>query len=185
MKEKKVHFLVDLVSVFYYLAVFTLLLVFFVTDFDLVPVFLISIMALSAIPDAVEYIVFKQYRNIKKIGHIIWSVSVLIACIVMFTMVETIDISTICIIWGVVDIARGLDELYTIFFDGKFQVHEIPDLILAIADVILGIILIIKLDDGLNVHLIAATISILVFAVRQIINVINYLRWSNIDEKIT
>ena len=95
---------------------------------------------------------------------------------VLYCLLESIDISTVCIIWGAVDICRGINDLYTVFFDGKFEKHEIPDFILAIVDIVLGVILIIKLDDGLNVHLIAATVSVFVFAGRQIFNLIALLK---------
>lgn len=44
-------------------------------------------------------------------------------------------------------------------------------MIIAFIDIILGVILIIKLDDGLNVHLVAATATLFVFAIRLIIEV--------------
>ena len=174
MNSPKKKLIVGSIGICYYLAIATALLVFFVDhldNYDLPAYFLITIMLLSAIPDVVMYTVMKGYKNPKKIGHIIWAGLTITTCIVLYSINE-IDISIICIAWGIIDILRGLDELYTVFFDGKFEKHEIPDLIIACVDIVLGIILIIKLDDGLNVHLLAATATLFVFAIRLIIELI-------------
>ena len=179
MKEHKWHLIVSVIGLVYYTFVATILLAFFIAQYDLTALFLTIIMLLSAIPDFVVYILFKQYKNLKKIGHIIWSTSVIIICTVLFFLKDDIDISIVCIIWGSVDIVRGLDELYTIFFDGKFEKKEIPFLVLSVIDVVLGIILIIKMEDGLTVHLIAATVSVFVYAIRQVFSIVSHSKEIN------
>lgn len=174
MNSPKKKLIVGSIGICYYLAVAIVLLVFFIDhldNYDIPAYFLITVMLLSAIPDVVMYTVMKGYKNPKKIGHIIWAGLTITTCIVLYSINE-IDISIICIAWGIIDILRGLDELYTVFFDGKFEKREIPDLIIACVDIVLGVILIIKLDDGLNVHLLAATATLFVFAIRLIIELI-------------
>lgn len=185
MNSRRKRLIVGSIGIAYYLAVATILLISFILhfeDYEYFGYFLISVMLLSAIPDVFIYIVLKGYKNPRKLGHIIWAGLTITTCIILYSIQE-LDISIICIAWGIIDILRGLDELYTVFFDGKFEKREIPDMIIAFIDIILGVILIIKLDDGLNVHLIAATATLFVFAVRLIIEVPLGLIREKKDEK--
>ena len=182
MQSHKAKLTFSYINFFYYVAVAVLLLVFFLMEFDLTTNFLIAVIILTGIPSIVQYILFKQYKSIKRIGNIVWSSLLILTCIVLLCIPD-LSISTVCIVWGVFDIVRGLNEVYIIFFDGKFEAHEIPFFILALMDIVLGIILIIKLGDGLNVHLIAATISVFVNAIYRLIEVIALTKRISINGK--
>ena len=171
MNNKRYHLIINLVGILYYLAVALVLLIFFLSNSTVIDEkFLLILMTLTAIPTLARYFLLRQFNHYMYLGHIIWSVSFLIACLILF-LVPNNTIATVCIIWGAFDIVKGLDELFVIFSDRKFILKEIPNAILAIMDVVLGIILIIKVENGLNVHLLAATISVFVYMIEDIVRI--------------
>lgn len=72
----------------------------------------------------------------------------------------------LCILWGVLDIVRGIAEIIFSIPNIKRTKLELIDIAVALAEIVLGILLCIHLYDGLHVHILVFGISLMLLSLK-------------------
>ena len=95
---------------------------------------------------------------------------------------ESIDLATVCLIFGIMDVSSGALEITTnaaIFKKSIKSPTNFTEYAISTADIIFGIILIIKLEEGLLVHVLYLA---LVFIVNGIVALIESIKDFKLNE---
>lgn len=83
----------------------------------------------------------------------------------IISVASEIDLKICCLLFGIMDAASGLTEILTNYFilkrTGKTLLN-ITDYIVSVADIVFGIILIIKLENGLLIHVLYLSIVFII-----------------------
>ena len=75
----------------------------------------------------------------------------------------------ICMVWGCLDICRGLTEIVSIAPTLKHHKSEIIEILISTGDIVVGVLLCIHLVHGLKLHLTYLAIAFLITAVKYIV----------------
>lgn len=93
-------------------------------------------------------------------------------------IVKTIDLPTVCLVFGIMDAASGLIEILTNSLILKMSIKtptNCAEYLISTADIVFGIILIIKLQNGLLIHILyLATIFIVNGLIALIETIVKY-----------
>lgn len=136
------------------------------------------IILFSSIPSILIYFLGGRYKNPYKIPYNFFALYGIIAGLV-FIFKEDISMTTMCVMWGVYDIVRSLYEIFDASREFKENKLEIVEIICAVAELVFGIILCIKLDDGIYIHLIVMGISLILVGVKHLLDFIKETNQKN------
>lgn len=121
------------------------------------------------------YLFSKSYKQGSKLYILIISGSLLIFGVV--SMLASLPITSICLIWGIGDALTGVFGGIRSSIALKKEKIQIVDLIISIGFVVFGIILAIKLQEGIKGHLIFCSIAYLVDAIIMLIEFIKTYKY--------
>ena len=74
----------------------------------------------------------------------------------------------ICMIWGCIDICRGLTEIVVVAPHVKKQKAELIEIALSLGDIVIGILLCIHMLGGIKLHLIYLSIAFFIGAAKNV-----------------
>ena len=140
-----------------------------ITDKD--NVFIGTILLLTGIPSLSLFIVLKGHKHFSKFFYLLSGITAIILGLI-FILCPEIHPDHMFIIMGVFDIARGLYESLEAGLEIRKNKLELIEFIPAIGDIVFGILLIIKLENGYYNHLIFAATALLVVAIKYILDLI-------------
>lgn len=69
------------------------------------------------------------------------------------------EMETLCFGWGIMEIALGAVEIQTSLFEVKEDKFQIVEIAIALGNIVFGVLLCVRLSNGLNGHLIFMGIS--------------------------
>ena len=81
---------------------------------------------------------------------------------------NSFDINHICILWGALDICRGLTEIYHSAPHVKHEKYELVDIAVSLGDIVIGALLIAHQAHGLKLHLIYFGIAFVIMGLRHL-----------------
>lgn len=108
------------------------------------------------------YFLNQGYKN-KRCSYLL-VLGILGAIIGILFLTTNISFRAVCLLWGILDIARGASEILFTIPLIKNKKIEIYDIAISIMDIIFGILLCVKLADGLHIHIIILGISFILSA---------------------
>ena len=112
---------------------------------------------------------YKYTRNISNIT------SFLMICLGVVFLIGNRDIEMLCFGWGVMEIAIGLIEVYIDILEVKETKIAWLEMIVNIGTIIFGVLLCLKLSDGLTGHIIFLGISLIFLGIIAIVKFISFL----------
>ena len=121
------------------------------------------------------YFLNKGYKNPRNIT-IITSIIMIALGIIFFASKKEVEM--LCFGWGVVEIVLGLIEVYIDILEIREDKIAILEMVINTATIVFGVLLCIKLSDGLSVHLIFLGISLILLAVIALLKLIRRLKAS-------
>lgn len=119
------------------------------------------LMLLSSVPHFLIYFI-----NGKLSYLVIGIVGIVFGTLCLTT--EQFNPEQICMVWGCLDICRGLTEIVNIAPTLKHHKTEIVEILISTGDIVVGILLCIHLVHGLKLHLTYLSIAFLITAVKYI-----------------
>lgn len=125
-------------------------------------VLLSTLIILSSVPHILIYIANRAKTSYLIIGLVGTAFGILFLCTDLF------DADEICMIWGVIDICRGLTEIVNIAPTVRKHKIELIEIAISLGDIIVGTLLCIHLTHGTKLHLIYLGIAFLITAVKNI-----------------
>lgn len=152
--DKKKIILITFLLIFYFLTGLAAILL---SSLKLEPsrLFICSFILAGFVPHFAGFISAKKQTFAKVIFAVLFVSGLIIGFLCLFD--KNIDVSTICLIFGILDICRGFAEILIEFYK-NFPVINKPLSLLEIAvstgDIIFGILLIINRINGIYPHLI-------------------------------
>lgn len=95
----------------------------------------------------------RDYLKGSKI-HLTILLSLLTVLSIIFLLAKT-DINTICAVWAIVDLVLCFFNItvYVIEMKIHFQIDELVELLIQVANIVIDILLLIELEEGLTLHL--------------------------------
>ena len=124
---------------------------------------------LSSIVHILLYIVKQGYKYKEK-GFFLVIGLIGLALGIIFLVNKKADIYTICLYWGLLDIVRGSLEIKDIIPELKNNKLEIVELVISIGDIVLGILLCLRQESGLQVHVIYIGASFILTCIKLIVD---------------
>jgi len=128
-----------------------------------------TIVLITSIIHVLLYFIEGGYKNNEKSFYLVLGI-VGVALGIVILANATLTITQICFYWGILEIIRGALETKQSILDLKFNKLEVVSLLIAIGNIVLGILLCIKLDHGLTAHLIYLGISFIFAAVKFVLD---------------
>ena len=164
--EKKKLFvnIIYSISVVFYVVIGAGVLTIASYDFTEKTVLLSVLILLSSIPHILLYLINKNnsYLIIGLVG---------LAFSILFLTVRETDLFTadhICMIWGVIDICRGLTEIINVLPKVKKHKIELIEIGVSLGDIVIGTLLCIHLTHGTRLHLIYLAIAVFIIAAKTV-----------------
>lgn len=153
------------------------LVVFSILDY---PVQEVNLGILFILTAAFHYIEFEKHIKIPAARYIYAALAV-IGVVLGFVSIfyEPLELWTVCLIFGIMDTASGLIEIFTnaVILDKTFKNPiSFVEFAISIADIFFGIILIIKLEAGLLVHILYIAAVFFINGIIAIIELIHHKR---------
>ena len=165
MAIKKEKLLVNIVysfAVIFYVAIGIFAIVISPQRFESQKFILALLILLSSVPHILIYII-----NRTKVSYLVIGL-VGIAFGSFFLATDVFDANQICMIWGVIDICRGLTEIINVAPTIRKNKKEIIEIVISTGDIVVGVLLILHRADGLQLHLIYLGIAFLVTAAKLV-----------------
>ena len=125
-----------------------------------------TLIILSSIP---HFLIFLTDRS--RISYLIIGF-VGVAFGILFLTTEIFSDDQICMIWGVIDICRGLTEIVSIAPHIKHNKIELIEIAISLGDIVIGVLLCIHMSEGLKLHLTYLGIAFLISAVKDAVQYI-------------
>lgn len=126
---------------------------------------------LSSVVHILLYFIQEGYKNKDKMFYLILGLIGLSLGIV-FLCNRTATIDEICFYWGILDIIRGSEELAHAIPDIKNNKLEIVEVVIALGDIVLGILLCVKGEAGITAHLVYLGVAFLLTAIKFVVDII-------------
>jgi len=130
--------------------------------------FLGLIIVLSVIPEIALYFINYEYKLKRHIVSVILIVLTVILGI-CFIFSTTINTETICLVWGILDILRGVNQIVHASISIKKDKSLIIKALVNVLTVVVGILLCVRLKDGVTFHLTMLGLSIILLAIYETI----------------
>ena len=133
-------------------------------DFSERTILLSVLILLSSIPHFLLFCINKNYSYLV-IGLVGLAFSVL-----FLTVHETglFTADHICMIWGVIDICRGITEIVNTLPKVKKHKIELIEIGVSLGDIVIGTLLVIHMSDGTKLHLIYLAIAFFIIAAKTV-----------------
>lgn len=120
---------------------------------------------------ALIYLLEKGYQTHKKSTYLM--LSLLAVCLgIIFIFTEDLTVGQICLIWGLFDIIRSSFELKEVIPEVKENKLQIIEVFISTGDIILGVLLCIHLEHGIQLHLFYFAAAYLLSAVNVLLKII-------------
>ena len=166
---KKKPTLTDIVyycSILYHLIIGIFVLIISNRNLDDKIILLGVLIILSSVPHILIYFINKTKKTYLLIG------LVGLAFGILFLSTDLFTDDQICMVWGCLDICRGLTEIATIVPEAKNNKFEIVEIFISTGDIVIGILLCIHLANGLHLHLLYLGIAFLITVLKDIVELI-------------
>ena len=121
-----------------------------------------ALILLSSVPHILIYAANREKKSYLIIGLVGTAFGIL------FLSTDLFDADEICMIWGVIDICRGLTEIINLAPTVRKHKIELIEIAISLGDIVVGILLCIHLTHGTKLHLIYLGIAFLITAVKNI-----------------
>lgn len=125
-------------------------------------VLLSILILLSSVPHLLIYLANREKKSYLIIG------LVGIAFGILFLSTDLFDADEICMIWGCIDICRGLTEIINVAPSVRKHKIEWVEIVISLGDIVVGVLLCLHLSDGLRLHLIYLGIAFVISAIKLI-----------------
>lgn len=158
--------IVYIFSLIYYLVIGVAAIVIAFVDLSDAKVALSILILLSSVPHFLIYLLDRHKLSYLIIGF------VGLAFGILFLAVPAFDADQICMVWGCIDICRGLTEIINVAPTLKEDKREIIEILISIGDIVIGTLLIIHMSDGLQLHLMYLGIAFLLTAAKNVAELI-------------
>jgi len=157
--------------------IFGILVIIFAHDsFEKSHIYIGSVLIFTSVPSILIYFLGGRYHNKYKMPYNFFALFGIIAGIA-FIISETISIGVMCLVWGIYDIIRSAYEIFDAAHELKENKLEIIEIICAVAELAFGIILCIKLEDGIYIHLIVMGLSLILVGIKHFLDFLNDYRF--------
>lgn len=123
--------------------------------------FLGILIILGSVPHILFYII-----NRTKISYLILGL-IGIAFGILFITTDIFEPDHVCMIWGCIDICRGVGEIINVAPNVKKQKEEWLEIAISVGDIVIGVLLCIHLAGGLPVHLIYFGVAFVVSGLKN------------------
>ena len=133
------------------------------------------VLALSSFPEIVLYFLDHEYRHKICAGTILLAV-ISTVCGILFSFLPNVNPETICIFWGILDILRGVNQVFLSSLEVKNHKLAFAKMAINILTIVVGILLCIHLKNGIRFHLIMLGVSIILLGAYEIVQTIVYKR---------
>ena len=158
--------LVYLFSIIYYLVIGIWVFCIFNQDFaDNVNFFGVLII-LSSVPHILIYAINQERKTYLIIGLVGLAFGILFIASDLFTPDQ------VCMIWGCIDICRGITEIIAIAPTLRKNKANYLEVAISVGDIVIGILLCIHLAGGLRLHLIYLAIEFVVTGIKNLVELI-------------
>lgn len=137
---------------------------------------------LSSIVHILLYFLTEGYKRPEKgfflvIGIIAFSLGI------VFLTTKVMTIPEICLYWGILDIVRSSLEIKDVIPELKENKIEIVELVISFGDIVLGILLCVHLEEGIQLHLYYFGAAFILSAIKYILHGLITTRKSNDSNK--
>ena len=153
-------------SLVFYLVIGVLAIIIAVNDINDGQVMLSVLILLSSVPHILIYLLDRR-----KLAYLIIGL-VGIAFGILFLSTPAFTADQICMVWGCIDICRGVTEIINVAPTIKEDKREIVEIAISLGDIVIGTLLIIHMSNGLELHLIYLGIAFLLTALKNIVELI-------------
>lgn len=133
------------------------------------------ILLITGIPSISLFITLKGHKYFSKFFYLLSGITAIILGLI-FMLCPEIHQDHLFIIIGIFDIIRGLYEAIEAGIEIKKNKLELIEFIPAIGDIVFGILLIIELENGYYNHLIFVASSLVVVAIKYILDLVFYTK---------
>lgn len=155
--------IVEYISIAFHIIAGVVVFIFALQEFEIKPIILELLILLGCAPHFLLFI--SNYR--RPIYLIIGLVPFVISIVAMAT--NCFDVDQICVIWGAIDICRGITEIYDSAPKLRKNKMELIDIAVSLGDIVIGVLLCIHVSHGLKLHLIYFAIAFLIIAIKNIV----------------
>lgn len=159
-KQKLIKNIIYSFSVIFYLVIGIGVLIISNYDFSDRIVLLSVLIILSSVPHLLIYFADREKKTYLIIG------LVGIAFGILFLVTDIFNADEICMIWGCIDICRGLTEIISVAPSLRKHKLEWIEIAVSLGDIVIGVLLCIHLSDGLQLHLTYLGVAFFILALK-------------------
>ena len=150
-------------------------LVFSFMPFISSPYFIGAIIIGSVIPLAISFFAHGYHHKFAKIPYVVIIIAGL-AIGTVFILSESLTIISILITWAIFDIVSASFKVFDSATEIKENNFEIIEIAASLMEIVFGVILIIKLNNGIRGHVVALGIATMLTATKYLIDFIRESR---------
>ena len=162
-KSKEITRILTIISILFHLLVGIIVFIIAFQNFEVTPLILGSLIAVGSIPHIMLFV-----RDFKKHSFLVIGLVALIFSIIAMAS-DLFTVNQVCVIWGAIDIARGITEIIDSAPKVKHEKLELIEIAVSTGDIVIGILLCIHMEEGLQLHLIYFGIAFVIIAIRYIV----------------
>lgn len=154
--------IVYLFSIIYYLGIGIWVIVLAAIQATITIELLGTLIILSSVPHILIYMVNRTKKSYLVIGF------VGIVFGILFLTSQIFNIDQICMVWGCIDICRGVTEIINVAPTVKKNRAEFIEIAISIGDIVIGVLLCIHLSNGMTLHLSYLSAAFIITAAKSI-----------------
>lgn len=155
--------ILSLALVVFYVTIAIVAIVFSNTDLSDRNVLLAILILLSSVPHIALYFIHGDDASYLIIGLVGTAFGIL-----FLANSDSFTDDQICMIWGCIDICRGLTEIIIIAPKLKNNKTELIEIAISIGDIVIGSLLIVHMLEGIRLHLIYLSIAFFISALKNV-----------------
>ena len=158
--------IVHIFSIVFYIVIAVLAFIIAYKDINDGRIMLAVLILLSSVPHLLIYISDRRRLSYLIIGLVGLAFGILFLATPIFTADE------ICMVWGCIDICRGLTEIINVAPHVRKEKKELLEIAISLGDIVVGVLLIIHMSDGLVLHLTYLGIAFILSAIKNLLEFI-------------
>lgn len=163
LRFPKLAKIISLILVVFYVAIGILAIVLSTRDLSDRNSVLAILIMLSSVPHIAIYIMHPERKSFLIIGLVGTAFGILI-----LTNINMFTDDQICMIWGCIDICRGLTEIIIVAPHVKKNKLELIEIAVSTGDIVIGVLLCIHMLHGIRLHLIYLSIVFFISAIKNV-----------------
>ena len=162
-KSKEFTRVLTIISILFHLLVGIIVFIIAFQQFEVTPLILGLLIAVGSLPHIMLFA-----RDVRKHSFLVIGLVALIFAIIAMAS-DLFSVNQVCVIWGAIDIARGVTEIIDSAPKIRKEKLELIEIAVSLGDIVIGILLCLHMEEGLQLHLIYFGIAFVIISIRYLV----------------